>query len=102
MIVGAELFYHDNAAGFQKVFKDAVATYNIPAKLLVDNGAPYANEQLSLICGSIGTALIHTRPRDGAAKGKQERFWRTAKERLIYGLDMETIQSLKQFSESYS
>jgi transposase InsO family protein len=101
MIVGAELFYHDNAAGFQKVFKDAVATYNIPAKLLVDNGAPYANEQLSLICGSIGTALIHTRPRDGAAKGKQERFWRTAKERLIYGLDMETIQSLKQFNSIF-
>ena len=98
MIVGAELFYNDNAAGFQKVFKDAVSAYNIPVKLMVDNGAPYSNEQLSLICGSIGTALIHNRPRDGASKGKQERFWRTAKEKLIYGLDMESIHSLEQFN----
>lgn len=98
MIVGGELFYHDDAAGFQKVFKDAVSTYNIPDKLLVDNGAPYANEQLSLICGAIGTSLIHTRPRDGASKGKCERNWRTAKERLLYTLDMGTIHSLGQFN----
>ena len=101
MIVGAELFYHDNAAGFQKVFKDAVSAYNIPSKLMVDNGSPYANEQLALICGSIGTALIHTRPRDGASKGKQERFWRTAKERLVYGLDMDSIHSLEQFNRIF-
>lgn len=98
LIVGAELFYNDNAAGFQKVLKDAVSTYMLPSKLLVDNGSPYANEQLSLICGSLGIALIHTRIRDGASKGKQERFWRTCKERLIYGLDMDTIHSLEQFN----
>ena len=98
MIVGAELFYHDNAAAFQKVLKDAVSTYNLPSKLLVDNGSPYANEQISLICGSLGIALIHTRVRDGASKGKCERFWRTCKEQLIYGLDMETIHSLSEFN----
>lgn len=70
MIVGSELFYNDNAAGFQKVLKNAVAAYGIPSKLMVDNGAPYSNEQLSLICGTLGIALIHTRPRDGASKGK--------------------------------
>ena len=101
MIVGAELFYSDNAAGFQKVLKDAISTYNLPSKLLVDNGSPYANEQLSLICGSLGIALIHTRVRDGASKGKCERMWRTAKEQLIYGLDMSTITSLKQFNEIF-
>lgn len=101
MIVGAELFYNDSAAGFQKVLKDAVSAYNIPSKLLVDNGAPYSNEQLSLICGSLGIALIHTRVRDGASKGKQERFWRTCKEQLVYGLDMSTISSLEQFNEVF-
>lgn len=98
MIVGSELFYNDNAAGFQKVLKDAVSSYGIPSKLLVDNGSPYANEQLSLICGSLGIALIHTRVRDGASKAKIERYWRSCKERLIYGLDMGTIHSLEQFN----
>ena len=61
MVVGGELFYNDNAPNFQKVFKDAVSTYGVPTKLYVDNGCSYSNEQLSLICGSLGTVLIHTR-----------------------------------------
>ena len=69
LLVGGELFYSDNAYHFQKVLKAAVSAYGIPAKLYVDNGRGYANEQLSLICGSIGTVLLHTKVRDGASKG---------------------------------
>ena len=70
MLVGAEMFYNDNACNFQKVLKNAIATYGcVPSKLLVDNGGPYANEQLSMICVSLGISLIHTRVRDGASKG---------------------------------
>lgn len=98
LIVGAGLFYSDSAAGFQSVFKSAVATYGIPAKLYTDNGAPYVNEQLSLICGAIGTVLLHTRVRDGASKAKIERFWRTTKERWLYGLKIDTIHSLRDFN----
>lgn len=101
LIVGAQLFYNDSAANFQKVFKDAVATYGIPGKLYADNGAPYANEQLALICGTIGTVLLHTKVRDGASKGKIERFWLTTKERWLYGLDIDAIHSLEQFNELF-
>lgn len=98
MLVGGELFYSDNAANFQKVFKDAVATFGVPLKLYVDNGCSYSNEQLSLICGSLGVVLLHTRVRDGASKAKIERSWRTLKETWLYGLDMSTIHSLAQFN----
>ena len=98
LIVGAELFYADSAANFQKVFKDAISTYGIPTKLYTDNGAPYSNEQLSLICGSVGTVLLHTKVRDGASKAKIERFWRTTKERWLYGLNIDDIHSLGQFN----
>ena len=98
LIVGAGLFYSDSAANFQSVLKAAVATYGIPAKLYTDNGAPYVNDQLSLICGAIGTVLLHTKVRDGASKAKIERFWRTTKERWLYGLDMESVHSLKDFN----
>lgn len=101
LITGAELFYSDSAANFQKVFKTAVATYGIPAKLYTDNGAPYANEQLSLICGSIGTVLLHTKVRDGASKAKIERFWRTAKEQWLYGLDLNSVRSLVLFNAMF-
>ena len=74
MIVGGRFFYHDNAYHFQKVLKDAIATYGIPQKTYVDNGGPYKNEQLSLICGSLGIILIHTPVRDGASKGYVKSF----------------------------
>ena len=99
LLVGGELFYNDNTANFQKVFKDAISTYGIPNKLYVDNGCSYISAQLSLICASIGTVLIHTRARDGASKAKIERSWRTLKERWLYGLDLEQIHSLAQFND---
>ena len=69
MIVGGKLYYQENAANFQKTLKEAIAAYGIPNKLYVDNGSPYSNEQLSFICGSVGTVLLHTPVRDGASKG---------------------------------
>ena len=77
MIVGAEIFYNDNAANFQKVLKDAVKTYGIPDKLYLDNGSPYSNAQLTLILDSLGIVESHTAVRDGASKGKVERNFRT-------------------------
>ena len=98
LLVGGELFYSDNACNFQKVLKDAIATYGIPDKLYVDNGCSYSNEQLSMICVSLGILLLHTKVRDGASKGKAERHFRTLKERWLYTLDMASVTSLAQFN----
>ena len=98
LLVGGGLFYHDNSANFQYVLKQAVATYGIPDKLFVDNGSTYSNVQLSLICGSVGIVLLHTKVRDGASKGKVERHFRTLKERWLYGLDTQSIHSLSDFN----
>ena len=102
MIVGGRLYYQENAANFQKTLKDAIAAYGIPNKLYVDNGSPYSNEQLSFICGSVGTVLLHTPVRDGASKGKVERNFRTLKERWLYGLDVSQIRSLEEFNRLLS
>lgn len=99
MIVGGEIFYNDNAANFQKVLKHAIETYGLPDKLYLDNGSPYSNEQLTMICDSISTLCLHTPVRDGASKGKVERNFRTLKERWLYALDHKQIQSLDEFNQ---
>lgn len=99
MLVGGGLFYNDNAYNFQKVLKQAVAAHGLPIKLYVDNGCSYSNEQLSLICGSLGIVLLHTKIRDGASKAKIERQFGTLKETWLYGLDLEAVTSLSQFNE---
>lgn len=99
MIVGGRIFYNDSAYNFQKVLKDAIATYGIPTKLYLDNGSSYSNQQLTLICGSVGTVELHTPVRDGASKGKVERNFRTLKNRWLYGLDTSQIFSLQEFND---
>lgn len=99
MIVGGQIFYNDNTMNFQRVLKRAVETYGIPDKLYLDNGSPYSNEQLNLICDSIGTICLHTPVRDGASKGKIERNFRTLKDRWLYALDHKQIQTLDEFNQ---
>lgn len=95
MIVGARFFYNDNAYNFQKVLKDAVARHGLCSKLYVDNGSSYSNEQLSLILGSLGVIEIHTPIRDGAAKAKVERSFRTIKDTWLNGFDSSGVNSLE-------
>jgi len=98
MIVGARLFFEDNAYNFQQLLKDSVAAYGIPNKLYCDHGPSYENSQLTFICGGIGTVLIHTPVRDGAAKGKCERAFGVLKPRWLNGLDIGQIRSLDEFN----
>ena len=98
MVVGARLFFADDAYNFQKVLKDAVATHGVPQKLYCDHGPSYENSQLPFICGSIGTALIHAPVRDGAAKAKIERFFGVVKGRWLHGLDTGQIRSIEEFN----
>jgi len=98
LIVGARLFFEDSAYNFQKVLKDAVSTFGIPNKLYCDHGAAYENSQLTFICGSIGTILIHAPVRDGAAKAKVERMFGVLKSRWLNGLDTKQILSLDEFN----
>lgn len=98
LIVGARIFYADNAYNFQLVLKQAIKTYGIPHILYVDNGSVYVNKQLNFICGSIGTLKLQTPVRDGASKGKVERAFRTLKNRWLHGLDTRSVTSLDDFN----
>lgn len=98
LITGGKFFYQDSGVNFQKVFHDAVATYGIPDKLYVDNGAAYKGEQLGLICGQLGCVLIHTPVRDGASKGKVERNFRTLRTRFLDTLDASRLGSIDELN----
>lgn len=98
MIVGGGAFYSDSAYNFQKVLKQAISTYGIPDKLMLDNGSSYTNEQLSLILASVGIAEIHNRVRDAASKGKVERNFRTMRTRFINVTDFQEFHSLEELN----
>lgn len=98
LIVGARFFYNDNAYNFQLVFKEAIARYGLCNKIYLDNGSTYSNEQLSLICGSLGVVKIHAPVRDGASKAKVERSFKTIKESWLDGFDPSEVSSLEELN----
>jgi len=102
LLVHSEIFFNDNAVNFQIVLKKAIKKYGIPKKLLVDNGGPYKNKQLSMITASLGINLIHTRPYSGASKAKIERVFRTVKDNYINCTDWNIFEDLEDLNKRFN
>ncbi len=104
VVVGFDFYFADNAVNFQNTLKDAVSRYGRPRRLYCDNGAPYKNEQLRLICATLGTSLINSKPYSPQSKGKVERVFRTIKEQWLMYLtdeDKSSLDSLRNSLEIY-
>jgi len=100
LIMGYDIFFNDTAINMQHVFKNAIKTYGKPKKLFVDNGGPYDNKQLALICASLGIELIHAKPYTPEAKAKQERIFRTIKDGWMRCTDWNLFTSLEDIRKS--
>jgi transposase InsO family protein len=84
----------ENTAAFLSVMQQAILRRGIPKRLYVDNGAAYRSHHLSLVCAKLGITLIHTRPYQPQAKGKQERWFRTVRLQLLPALVEDGLKSL--------
>jgi hypothetical protein len=75
--------------------KSAFHQRGVPETLYVDNGSIYTCAEINQICARVGTLLCHTPVRDGAAKGKIERFFRTVRDNfLLRELDLSSLRKL--------
>ena len=101
LITGYGFYLNDNAINMQLTFKDAVKTYGVPRILYVDNGGPYINQQLKIICARIGTEHRSTRAYDPQSKGKIERCFRTIKDQWMNGEDWNKFKSLSDVMRSF-
>lgn len=102
LILHGEFFFNDNAVNFQVVLKKAISKYGLPKRLFVDNGGPYKNGQLSMICASLGVVLIHAKPYSAKSKAKVERSFRTIKDNWINGIDWNNFDSLESLNLAFN
>ena len=84
----------ENTAAFLPVLQQAILRRGVPKRLYVDNGAVYRSNHLALVCAKLGTTLIHARPYQPQAKGKQERWFRTLRMQLLPSLVADDTKSL--------
>jgi putative transposase len=93
-------FVNENTDALIAAIRAAFYKRGIPDQLYVDNGSTYSGMEITLICSRVGTILRHAPVRDGAAKGKIERFFRTVRETFLSRqLDLSSLDALnRQFT----
>ena len=100
VICHGEFFFNENTKALITAIKAAFYKRGIPEQLYVDNGSIYTSAEITLICARVGCILRHAPVRDGAAKGKIERFFRRVREQFLNkNLDLSCLSTLnKQFT----
>ncbi|MBE0618221.1 MAG: transposase [Proteobacteria bacterium] len=91
-------FYPSEGLGpFLEAFSRALLKRGLPRKLYVDNGSAYTSKEIVSVCARLGILLSHAPVRDGAAKGKIERFFRSVRERFLSRrLDLSSLEKLNR------
>lgn len=96
-----QFFPAENVDTLIESLRAAFYKRGVPHSLYVDNGSIYTSKEIIQICARVGCLLHHTPVRDGAAKGKIERFFRTVRDQfLARDLDLSSLDALnRQFTQ---
>lgn len=99
LITHAEFFYRDNTDTMIQAFRTALFKRGKPARLYFDNGSNYTSKEILQACLRLDIRLSHAPIRDGAAKGKIERFFRGFRDRfLVLHTHFESLEQLNQLT----
>jgi putative transposase len=97
VICHAQFFFNENIDALITALKSAFYKRGIPKQLYVDNGSIYCSQEITLVCARVGCILRHTPVRDGASKGKIERFFRGLRDRFLsHKLDLSSLETLNK------
>jgi putative transposase len=66
--------------------KEALRRRGVPRKLYCDNGGPFVNHHLRIVCANLGIRLIHSKVGRPWSRGKVERMFRTVQQDFEAGL----------------
>lgn len=95
VITHGEFFYNDNTENMVDAFRTALFKRGKPDRLYFDNGANYKSKEILQACVRLDIHLSHAPVRDGAAKGKIERFFRGFRDRfLVQHLEFTSLDEL--------
>ena len=102
VICHAQFFYRDNTENMVLAFRQALYKRSKPQRLYFDNGSNYKSKAIFQACVRLNIQLSHAPVRDGAAKGKIERFFRGFRDRfLTLHREFESLEQLNQLPHEW-
>lgn len=97
VIPHGEFFFQETAASFVQALRLGLYKRGLPDQIFTDNGSIYVCHQIVSICARLGIILSHAPVRDGAAKGKIERFFKNVRGAfLTRQLDLSSLAALNE------
>jgi transposase InsO family protein len=66
--------------------KEAIRRRGLPRKLYADNGGPFINHHLRIVCANLSIRLVHSKVGRPWSRGKVERMFRTLQQDFEAGL----------------
>lgn len=102
LIVHGRWMAEENTRSGQDVLRAAIDRRGVPETLHVDNGAPFANAQLSRTCAVLGVHLVHSKPYAPQGRGKQERLNRFIRERFLVEAQAVGIASFDDLNDRFA
>ena len=97
LITHGEFFYADNTVNMCDAFRTALFKRGKPERLYFDNGSNYTSKEILQACLRLNIHLSHAPIRDGAAKGKIERFFRGFRDRFL--VENKNFSSLEELND---
>lgn len=102
VIAHAEFFYRDNTENMIEAFRSALFKRGKPQRLYFDNGSNYTSKEILQACVRLNIHLSHAPVRDGAAKGKIERFFRGFRDRfLVLHREFTSLEQLNDLTHDW-
>ena len=102
VVTHGEFFYRDNTDNMIDAFRTALFKRGKPKRLYFDNGSNYTSKEILQACVRLDIILSHAPVRDGAAKGKIERFFRGFRDRfLVQHLNFTSLESLNALTHDW-
>ncbi len=93
-ILYANFSFTERSIEFEAGIKHILKAHGRIAMLYVDNGSPFVSRQTKRILDILGIVIAHSTVRRPQGRGKQERFYRRAKDQFVRPLDKESIKGL--------
>jgi putative transposase len=102
VLTHGEFYYRDNTENMVEAFRTALYKRGKPERLYFDNGPNYKSKEILQACLRLDIHLSHAPIRDGAAKGKIERFFRGFRDRfLTQHIEFKSLDDLNEKTQDW-
>lgn len=93
-ILYANFSFTERSLEFEAGIKHILKAHGKIRMLYCDNGSPFVSRQTKRILNILGIIIVHSKAGRPQGRGKQERFYRSARDQFVRPLDKESIKGL--------